>query len=176
MNMHCEPPDPIPGAVRQLVGLFEEDLADVEFPGVGLQSLEHAMAKVQTHAEQLQALEVQVSAARQALDERRRELTKHAEQAVAYVRVFASGRPELLQKLASIELGKATNAAPPKRGRGRPRGRTPSEAAGSELPLELPTPPADAVATASDPPDTSAASAPAPKRSPRSSLKVAAPS
>jgi len=159
--MFSEPSDPIPGAVRQLIGLFEEELADVEFPGVGLHSLQQHVEAVQSQAAALQTLEAQLTQARHTLDERRRELSRHAEQAVAYARVFSSTRPELAQRLASVELAKPVVAPPKPRGRPRSRPPTAMEEAASKLPLV-----AEEVAAE--------APAPAPARSsPRSNLKVA---
>lgn len=163
MNMFNEPSDPIPGAVRQLIGLFEEELTEVEFPGVGLQSLQQHVEAVQSQAAVLQSLEAQLTQARHTLDERRRELSRHAEQAVAYARVFASTRPDLAQRLTSIELAKPV-AAPPKAPRGRPRTRpaTAAEDVVSKLPLVAEEPPVEPAIASSG-------------RGSRSPLKVAKP-
>jgi len=151
MIMFSEQTDSVPGAVRQLVALFEQDLAAVEFPGVGLASLGAHIEALEESAGVVHEAEAKLTAARDTLAERRRALSRHAEQAVAYLRVFAAERPELQERVSALELVRATSSPPPERKRGRPRKTASPPAIEPERgPSELPLGP-EVVATPSEP-------------------------
>jgi hypothetical protein len=98
--------DPISSAVCDLVAAFEEQLSEVQFPGVDHQTLASLVERVRSSAEALDAAKAQVDAAEAALGDSRAELLVKAEQALAYAKIYAATDADLLERLNGIELGK----------------------------------------------------------------------
>lgn len=135
MNMTTEHLDPVPGAIRQLVGFFCDELSDIEFPDVSVQTLESHITRVETQATEVERLRDQLALARQRLDDERRTLSKHADVAIAYARIYAQSRPQLQETLGGLELAKpSTSSTKPKR-----KKRAPTNKAAPELPIEAST-------------------------------------
>lgn len=118
------PTDPIPQSVRDLVALFDNDLADVRFPDVSREALGELVGKVS-------ALVGDVNAAQEAFEKSQADLTQNqqllmemARRGLLYARVFAENNHELLGKLGAINLkaSKAPSAT------SKPRGRPPKSA------------------------------------------------
>ena len=103
--------EPIPSPVRDLVAVFAQQLADVQFPGVGHDELTALTARVEEHSNALEQAKTQALAAENGLNESRRELLAKAEQALAYAKIYAASDPTLLNRLSSIKLGKAPKKA-----------------------------------------------------------------
>lgn len=98
--------DPIPAPVCDLIAAFEEQLAEVQFPGVDHQTLASLVERVRSSAEALATAKAQVEAAEAALGESRAELFVKAEQALAYAKIYAATDAMLFERLNGIELEK----------------------------------------------------------------------
>ncbi|HVJ88927.1 MAG TPA: hypothetical protein VM580_03925 [Labilithrix sp.] len=99
---------------RHLLDLFEGPLRDVRFPDADVERLARAVEEARTAHETVVRMEAAAAAAREALAESQKTIGKQTERTIAYARIYAADRPELL---ASID----TLMTPPRRGRGRPR-------------------------------------------------------
>jgi hypothetical protein len=98
--------DPIPSPVCDLIAAFEEQLSEVQFPGVDHQTLASLVERVRSSAEALATAKAQVEAAEAALGDSRAELFVKAEQALAYAKIYAGTDARLLERLNGIEFGK----------------------------------------------------------------------
>lgn len=105
-----------PASTLNLIELFQGPLRDVRFPDVDGDRLGAAIEAVRAAQEAVEHAQASVEAAREILAEKERFVTQETDRALAYVRVYAADRPELL---AAIEaLTPRQNA---RRGPGRPR-------------------------------------------------------
>ena len=100
--------DPIPSAVRELVSVFEQQLADVQFPGVGHSELSSLTEHVHENSTALDQARAQVAKVESGLAENLSQLLLKAEQALAYAKIYAASDPTLLSRLNAIKLGRAT--------------------------------------------------------------------
>jgi Tfp pilus assembly protein PilX len=82
--------------------LFEKDLAEVSFPGVDMVTLKQVIGDVRKHTKAVTDAEVALDKARTALRESEEQLSTKTQRALAYARVFAEDRPELLAKVTSV--------------------------------------------------------------------------
>jgi len=94
--------DPIPPSVQALMDLFEKDLAEVSFPGVDMATLKQVITDVRKHTKAVTEAEAALEKARTALRESEEQLSTKTQRALAYARVFAEDRPELLAKVTSV--------------------------------------------------------------------------
>jgi len=99
------PRDPISSSLVAFLDLFRREFAGVVFPQEGGESLDAAhleslVAQVREQAGEEAALEARLAETRAALGSSHRLLQAATKRAHAYARVFASGRPELLDALA----------------------------------------------------------------------------
>jgi hypothetical protein len=106
--------DLISPLTRHVLELFAGPLRDVRFPDADVEQLSRAVDEARCAHEALVRAQLSVDAAREALAEAQRGIGKQTERTVAYARIYAADRPELL---ASLDV--VTEA--PRRGRGRPR-------------------------------------------------------
>jgi hypothetical protein len=111
--------DVIPLGVRKLIGVFADDGA-LSFPDVSRESLEERSEEVRAAGSAVDALLEELQRARAALEEAQTRLLDHAEQALAYARIYAATRPELLGSLEGIRL-RASKSPRPSAGKKRPR-------------------------------------------------------
>jgi len=133
--MSTDRSDPVSSSVRQLISLFENSLSDVRFPDVDLASLHARSLALHERARELTEAEDRVATARHAVDDARRELRKHADQALAYLQVYAEGRPDVRKQLETLELAKGERSLPL-----RPRKNKSSAAEPDLATNELPEP------------------------------------
>ncbi len=124
-------PSPLSDSLKALLGLFESDLRDLKFPDVDAELLADTARAVLAAAEEVAEAESTLDAARTELQRRQEALLQKGQRALAYARVWAEEQPEVLEKLALINLPRpprrasseggvsVADAAPPKR-RGRP--------------------------------------------------------
>jgi hypothetical protein len=98
--------DPIPSPVCDLIAAFEEQLSEVQFPGVNHETLASLVERVRSSTKALATAKAQVEAAEAALNDSRAGLFVKAEQALAYAKIYAATDARLLERLDGIELGK----------------------------------------------------------------------
>jgi ABC-type transporter Mla subunit MlaD len=97
-------PQPIPAPIRELLDLFEQDLADVAFPQVDRQVLSELSDQVNAAFDHLNECQAQLETARAELDEQRAQLLKVAQTAQDYARIYAADDPTLRARVHAIEL------------------------------------------------------------------------
>ncbi len=134
-------PESLSPAIRELLSIFEGELAKVQFPNVSAKILGDLAAQVSDESERVETLRQQLDAAQATLGEAQQKLVRTAELGLAYARVFAADDANLLQRLADLQVGpnegprrrKLEVAAPEgavrlpaKRGR-KPKNATPPE-------------------------------------------------
>jgi len=148
--------DPIPPSAKALLELFANELKDVSFPGVDRAALEQIINDVRTHTEGVAKAEAALESARTALRESEELLSTKAQKGLAYARVYAEDRPEIVAKVDAVaRIAGAAPSSPPARDRdasGEPpkrRGR-PSKKSPAVDPAEA-TPAAPAVAPVIEP-------------------------
>jgi hypothetical protein len=140
MTRQPHQPDPqparLPAFARDVLALYERELAEVRFPDLELATLEAAAARLQAaHAEAAARAEA-LRAAEQAVAEEEQALVGLAERALAYARIFAGGNAELSAEVAAISrpsagAGRPTSSGDEPKKRGRPRKQAPGD--GQEL-------------------------------------------
>jgi hypothetical protein len=128
--------NPISAPVREVLNLFENELADVRFPDLEASVLQAAAAQALLEAEAVDRAEQALDQARTALTQAQEALLQKAQRALAYVRVYAEDDAPLLSRIEAIALPRAPRrpqrspespasdvepASPPARRRGRPR-------------------------------------------------------
>ena len=127
--MH-EVSEAVPRPERALIEIYETQLSDVDFAGMSADTLNgHAREVVAAHGE-LESLQAQARAARERLEARRAELRNVAKQALAYARVFAADREDLVEALDDIEL----EPKKPRKKRARRKPKTTAPKAEAEVP------------------------------------------
>jgi hypothetical protein len=142
-------PDALTPAMRELIALFDKELAEVRFPGVDSKLLAELGAQVDAETQRVEDLRAQLDTAHAGLVDFKNRLQRAAEQGLAYAKVYAAGDAELLAKLAEINLGgdtprrrklevaaqadpgDGTIKLPPRRGR-KPKNPPADEATGTE--------------------------------------------
>jgi len=105
-------PSPIPEPVQQLLDVYRESLAGVEFPETSAAILEGAAQDLVAKAGALEAARAAVSDAEAAVQAASTALLQVAERGLAYARIFAADDGALSDQLAAIKLPS-----------GKPRGR-----------------------------------------------------
>lgn len=126
--------DPVGTALRDVIAIFTDDLAEVRFPDIDGAVLSAAAGAVEDVASDVARLEAALEEARRHLDDAHDVLTAKAARGVAYARVFAIGDDDLMGRLDAITLprsrGRSTPAvvaAAPTKRRGRPRSQPPTD-------------------------------------------------
>lgn len=120
--------DSTPFVAVALLDLFEGPLRGVRFPEADGETIAAAADEVRKAQVALAAAQASLEAARAALTEREGELRKRATRALAYARIYAADRPDLLEAIDAVSSKKGARDAP-KRPRGRPRKQPSAEAA-----------------------------------------------
>lgn len=105
-----EMPSSIPPSIGELIELFSEHLADVEFPDVNASSLEQLSCKVAAAHTAVIELERQLHSAREVFSQAERTLLDKSQSALGYAKVYAREDEELLEALSSIQIGKKKRA------------------------------------------------------------------
>lgn len=106
----AEVPDPIPDGIRALLELFKGPLSEVRFPDVDRSILEEAGEAVRSADAEVHRLFAELEAAQNRLSEKRNELTKLADRARSYARIYAAEDAGLVAQLEAIDLGPAKKA------------------------------------------------------------------
>lgn len=107
----------LPAVTIHLLDLFQGPLRDVRFPDADADRLAAAIDAAATARESVAIAEVAVDAARLELHEKLRLVSQETERTLAYVRVYASDRPDVKAALDAAPTAKATARRSP----GRPR-------------------------------------------------------
>jgi len=97
----------------KLVELFTGPLRDVRFPDADLERLTRAIEEAEAAHRAVVQAELALGAAREALADKREAVTKQCARSLAYARVYAADRPELLATLDDL----ASPTPAPSRGR-----------------------------------------------------------
>jgi len=96
--------DPLVGPVRDVLALYDTDLAEVRFPDVDRSVLGAAARVVEAAADDVARLEAMLEEARRRLDDSHDAVVHICGRAVAYARIFAIGDDELMARLDAIIL------------------------------------------------------------------------
>jgi hypothetical protein len=107
--------DPVPPRVRDILALFESDLSDARFGDLDATALETLAEEVRDRARDVDAARAALDASHAALEEARAILSKRAEQALAYARVFAEEHEEVAARVEAIQDERGEPAAKPRR-------------------------------------------------------------
>jgi hypothetical protein len=97
--------DPVPESIKELLSLFREELSAVTFPDLNVDILEQYAEQVRAKALELQEMQAKIASIRESLDASQNELLQKASRGLAYAKVYAEDREELMEKLAAISLG-----------------------------------------------------------------------
>ncbi|MCA9585096.1 MAG: hypothetical protein KC657_07050 [Myxococcales bacterium] len=103
-----------------LLDLFEGPLRGIRFPEADGESIAAAAEEVRQAQLALAHAQAALDAARGLLADRQAELTRRAQRTLAYARIYAQDKPELLDAIASVSSNTSPDGAPRKK-RGRPR-------------------------------------------------------
>lgn len=98
----------IPVPIQTLLDLFSTSFADVRFGDVDGQALARSAADVESAANALAAVQLQLDAAREALQEKQDALLRLAQRGLAYARVYAEGDEALSDRLEAVSLPRGT--------------------------------------------------------------------
>lgn len=104
--------DSLSPALRELLDVFERDLAEVQFPGVDRSVLHDLAAQVEGEGQRVEALREQLEQAQTLLSEAQTKLVRAAELGLAYARVYAADDAALLDRLSTLHVG---SEPPPRR-------------------------------------------------------------
>ena len=124
--------DPIAPLPRATLELYRDALREVRFPDLDFDSLSHAADELRAAQLEVECIEAALLSAREGVRERSEQLSAQSERALSYAAIFATGKPELMQRVAEIEaLGGDPVAAP--KPAGKKRGRPRKESGGAQL-------------------------------------------
>jgi hypothetical protein len=124
--------DPIAALPRATLELYRDALREVRFPDLDFDSLSQTAAELRAAQLEVECIEAALTSAREAVRERAEQLSAESERALSYAAIFATGKPELMQRVAEIEALASGGVMPPKPA-GKKRGRPRKESAGAEL-------------------------------------------
>jgi hypothetical protein len=96
--------DPVPESIKELLSLFREELSAVSFPDISADVLEQYAEQVRSKALELQDAQAKVASIKESLDASQNDLLQKAIRGLAYAKVFAEDREELMERLSSISL------------------------------------------------------------------------
>ena len=116
----------IPSDIAEFIEFFSNDLAGIAFPDIDAETLEKLASRVRARADELADLTERVRSARDELQRAQAELRRQSERALAYVRVYADGHPDVCGALDRLALVSATVESKPARKRkakGKSRGK-----------------------------------------------------
>ena len=125
--------DPISTPIKEMLTIFKNDLSSVTFPDVSQSILETLVEEVRKNATELEAANAQVIAAREILEASQNDLLQKCLRALAYAKVYAEDKEELLESISKISLGKPQRL-PKKEEKGEKKARSPKKT--DELQIE----------------------------------------
>jgi multidrug resistance efflux pump len=92
-------------AIRELLAVFERELAGVQFPNVDHRVLAELAAQVEGESERVETLRQQLDEAQATLADAQQKLVRTAELGLAYARVYAASDADLQARLADLQIG-----------------------------------------------------------------------
>jgi hypothetical protein len=98
--------DPISAPIKEMLTIFQRDLSSVTFPDVSQSILENLIEDVRKNAVELETANAQVIAAREVLEASQNDLLQKCLRGIAYAKVYAEDKEELLENISKINLGK----------------------------------------------------------------------
>jgi hypothetical protein len=98
--------DPISAPIKEILAIFQKELSSVTFPDVSQTILENLIEDVRKNAVELEAANAQVIAARETLEASQNDLLQKCLRGLAYAKVYAEDKEELLENILRINLGK----------------------------------------------------------------------
>lgn len=108
---------PIPPAAQLVLDFFDNELVDVQFPGISQATMQAAAENVEALAEEVERAEAALAAAQQTLGEGQELLLLRCQRALAYARVYAAEDDELSRRLQAIVLGAPDGSRVSRKGR-----------------------------------------------------------
>ncbi len=99
--------NPIPAPVQEFYDLFKQNFSNVAFPDISVEVLDKLINDVQEKANALQEAYNLVNAAQEALESSQNELLQKSMRGLAYAKIYAEDREELLEQLSGINLAKS---------------------------------------------------------------------
>lgn len=99
-------------AIRELLSVFEGELAEVHFPGVDRKVLAELAGQVEGETRHVEELRQQLDEAQALLGDAQQKLLRAAELGLAYARIYAAEDAALLSRLSDLQVGPAE---PPRR-------------------------------------------------------------
>jgi len=99
-------------AIRELLAVFEGELAEVHFPGVDRKVLAELAGQVDGETRRVEELRQQLDEAQALLGDAQQKLLRAAELGLAYARIYAAEDAALLSRLSDLQVGAAE---PPRR-------------------------------------------------------------
>jgi len=121
--------DSLSPRVKEILALFRDDLAEQRFGDLDADALRALAERARERSLEVAEARATLDATLGELEATRGELSRRAEQALSYARVFAETDPELKEKIEALDA----LAAPPKTKRRR---KVKKKAAGAEKPPE----------------------------------------
>lgn len=114
-NANAETSEALSPAIRELLSVFENELAEVQFPNVSAKILTDLAAQVADESQRVEALRQQLEEAQNTLSEAQQKLVRTAELGLAYARVYAADDAALLGRLSDLQVGPQSAEAPKRR-------------------------------------------------------------
>ena len=103
---HADPSiEALSPAIRELLSVFEGELAEVHFPGVDAKALTELAHQVAEESQRVEVLRQQIEEAQTLLTEAQQKLLRTAELGLAYARVYAAEDAALLSRLSDLHVG-----------------------------------------------------------------------
>jgi hypothetical protein len=100
--------DPILQPVADFLSLYQEEFSTITFPDISKEILDDLAEKVKQKASDLDEANAMAAAAKEALENSQNELLQKCLRGLAYAKVYAEDRDELLEKLSKVTLGKTS--------------------------------------------------------------------
>lgn len=104
-NSQTEPSEALSPAIRELLSVFEGELAEVSFPNVSAKILRDLAAQVAEESQRVETLRQQLEEVQTTLTEAQQKLVRTAELGLAYARVYAAEDADLLDRLSTLQVG-----------------------------------------------------------------------
>ena len=132
----------MPEPIATLLDVYGAHAEALRFPEIDHETLHAQAERLREAAAEVDRCERALAAARQGLHEHQQALIARAERGLAYARIFAQDDPELLERLAAVELRerrapgkKAGKKAPPRRATRTRRRKGDGDESVTELPF-----------------------------------------